>query len=214
MATNADQILSAIRSAIAEAELELRTLRELERIALCLGGQEPPAPSKTEVRKQASEKKARAPRKPRSAHRPTPTAEEIVDGVRDMLADEPRTVRSIGEALGLSIQNPKPKNVIRQALEQLGAVVVGSRNGGAVYALPTSGSTHQAPNGNGNDQQDEPVDRDYLVRRLVRVLEREPLSAEEAAAAIDAPVGQVAETCAQLVQDGTVSQMRDGSYVA
>jgi hypothetical protein len=198
-------ILNAVRAELEQTERRLEQLRELERLAVELAG------DMIEQTAAAAVAPARPPKARRAPRRRRLSVDEVLDGIRDAMHEGPVSLNQLHQALGIGV-SAHSTGVIRDALEQLGAVTAGKRTGGLLYALPNGNGAVAAPPAP-PDVEEEDVDAAYLERRVVDVLRREPMLVDDLAAAIDAPAEAVRAACQRLTEAGECSLMADGRYV-
>lgn len=214
-------VLVAIQAEIHKTEKRLAVLHNMERQAEQLDGSPSRANGPT---KPPAERKAK-PGKPKGKRQPPITVEDALPGVRDALQDGPLSLQAIHTAIGRS-RNHRTETIIGEALERLGAVQVDrlwSLNGnGHVPAEPAPRIDTQSVSNSGLNpnrvetpeaEQDAEIDEAYMQRRLLGALQVKPMTAADAADAIDAPERMVAIACGRLTESGELSRMTDGRYV-
>lgn len=208
MTTSIDGITAAIDARIAEIKPELdrlvRARLELTPAAPDSGSEHDPPPAPRRKRRQ-----------------PALTLSDALPGVRDGIADGPKSVHALTKALGYHPTSSASKNVVRQALEQLGA----TQDAKARWSLPDADPPPAAPaaeqTSNGHARQavaseasQEDLEQAYLERQLLLTLDKavEPMTAGGIAKAIDASATEVLEVCKRLTDAGELDAYSDGRY--
>lgn len=197
-------IIAAIDQRIAEIKPELDRLIAAR---LALTDAPPAAPPSTAPQRVAA-KKARRQRQPALSF------DAALAGTRDAIADGPRKVGAICTALGYA-RNPRVENLIRQALEQLGAVQ--TQQGWTLSSAdepPATGNGHGRTAVQAAAPPQEDLEQAYLERAILRELRSAPLLPTVLANVIDAPPDQVVRACERLHVENQLEHFPDGRYVA